>query len=88
MVFEVNTVRPALLYLAESYYPGWRARVNDAEGAIVRANWLAMGVPVPAGFSRVVLTYETPGYRTGLMLTIFSLTALVLAWFFLRRTNL
>jgi uncharacterized membrane protein YfhO len=65
----------------ESYAPGWTARVNGREAEIVRANWLLMGVAVPAGISRVEMHYVTPGFRIGFMVTALSLLlAVALLW--------
>jgi hypothetical protein len=80
MMFDVESATPALLYVAESYYPGWRVTINGRSQPIVRANWLAMSVPVPAGRSHVEFRYVTPGYRAGLWITIVSVLALLTVW--------
>jgi uncharacterized membrane protein YfhO len=80
MTFEVFSPVPALFYVAESYYPGWHASVNGRPEAVVRANWLAMAVPVPAGTSTVELQYVTPGYCVGLLVTLISLSLFAVAW--------
>lgn len=73
MRFAVTSDRAALLVVNESFYPGWRAWVNGRETAIVRTNWLGMGVPISAGASEVVLGFTTPGFRLGVLVSIVSM---------------
>lgn len=54
---RVNTDSEAYLYLADAYYPGWRATVNGEETEIYRANVMFRAVRVPAGESTVVFEF-------------------------------
>jgi hypothetical protein len=51
---------PALLVLAESFHPGWRARVDGRPAPVLRADYVGMGVVVPAGARRVELRFAPP----------------------------
>ncbi len=51
---------PALLVLAESFHPGWRARVDGKQAPVLRADYTGMGVVVPAGARRVELRFAPP----------------------------
>lgn len=53
---------PALLVLADSDYPGWRATVDGADAPIVRTNVAVRGVAVPAGEHVVTFTYVSPAW--------------------------
>lgn len=52
---EVETVSasPALLLLADVWYPGWGASIDGQSAPLLRANYLLRGVRVPAGSHRV-----------------------------------
>ncbi|HUS14917.1 MAG TPA: YfhO family protein, partial [Chloroflexia bacterium] len=52
-----NATRPALLVLAESLAPGWRATLDGHPVDILRTNYLSQGVVVPAGTHTVELRY-------------------------------
>jgi hypothetical protein len=67
---------PGLLVLAESYYPGWAATVNDRSAPCVAVNAWMRGVPVPAGGSRVVLTFTSTHLREGAVVSAFALLML------------
>jgi hypothetical protein len=70
---------PALLRLADLWYPDWSATVDGKPAPVLRADYLLRAVPVPAGKHRVVFTYRSAAVRTGMMLSVAcALVALVL----------
>jgi hypothetical protein len=48
--------------------PGWSARVDGKEAAIVTADLLVRAVAVPPGLHRIDFEYRTPGIRLGAIL--------------------
>ncbi len=62
---EVDAPRGGLLVVADTYYPGWVARVDGREVAIHRTNHSFRGVRVDAGRSEVVMRYEPASVRWG-----------------------
>lgn len=66
---EVDASAPAYVVALESFYSGWRARVDDRPVGIVRANVLFQAVPVPAGRHTVVLEYRPTAVAWGGALT-------------------
>jgi hypothetical protein len=79
---SVESDGPALLVIADNWYPAWQATVNDAEAPVLRAYHTLRAIPVPAGASTVELTYHssilTWSLRLSLLLTL--LLGLALAW--------
>ena len=55
---EVVTEEPAMLVLSESYYPGWRVRVDGEEKKGLRLNYLFQGVALEKGRHQVVFSYR------------------------------
>ena len=76
---SITAPRPGLLVLAEVYYPGWKAWVDDAPADVLRVNHTLRGVAVPAGARRVRFVYEPASVRNGVRVT--AITALVLLVF-------
>lgn len=76
---EVFSDRPALLVIADNWYPAWRARVNGEDAPVLRAYHSLRAVPVPAGSSEVEMWYESRLVRWTLVPGIIVLTAMILA---------
>jgi hypothetical protein len=55
---KVTTEQPALLVLAESYYPGWMAWVDGAPAEIYRTDIAFRGVAVPGGSHTVRMEFR------------------------------
>lgn len=68
--------RPAVVVLSDTYYPGWRARVNDRPVPVWRANYAFRAVQAPAGEVEIVFTFLPPALVKGALI---SLVAFVLA---------
>jgi len=74
----VDATRSAMLVLSQAWSPGWEARIDGRAAPVVRADGLVQGVPVPAGSHRVELAYRAPGLRTGFLIAIGTLGAILL----------
>ena len=57
---QVAGARPSLLVVAESYFPGWKAKVDGREVRVVEADGAFLGVPMAAGTHQVELRYHRP----------------------------
>ncbi|HEX8600397.1 MAG TPA: hypothetical protein VF952_17995 [Chloroflexia bacterium] len=70
IVVQTEAVRPALLVVAESWYPGWQAKLDAQPVAVLRANYLSQGVVVPAGRHVVEFEYSPDSFAYGMWLSI------------------
>ena len=70
---------PALLVLADNYYPGWRAEVDGYAARIMRVNYNQRGVALSGGKHSVTFSYQPASVLTGLLVSGLSLV-LLLAW--------
>ena len=82
MRFSITSSRPAYLVISSSFYPGWTATLNGRPARLFETNWVMTGLAVPAGTSDVILRYRTPGFRTGLLISVTLLLVLasLLVW--------
>jgi hypothetical protein len=71
--FEVQTPQPALLVVADSYYPGWQARVDGVAVPVSPANVAQCAVPVPAGRHQVEMFFRPREFVQGALVSGFSL---------------
>jgi hypothetical protein len=77
---ETTSSREALLVLADSHDPGWRASVDGAPVELKRANLAFRGVVVPAGSHRVELVYRPRALLLGLAVSLSALVACAGLW--------
>ncbi len=75
VLIETSSEEAALLVLADTWDPGWRAFVDGSETAVIRANGWMRAVRVPQGVHEVRFAYATRGFGTGLALSIAGLVA-------------
>jgi hypothetical protein len=80
---KVTTDQPALLVLAESYYPGWMAWVDGAPAEIYRTDIAFRGVAVPAGSHTVRMEFRPAILPISMAVSVG--TAALLGLFWLRR---
>ena len=81
---QARGAQPALVVVAESWFPGWKARVDGAPAPVVQADGSFLGVPVDAGDHLVTLEYHRPGTAVaGRLLT--AATLLLVAGLAIRR---
>lgn len=71
MVVQLD--KPAYLILNDTYYPGWRARIDGQAAEILRANALVRAVAVPAGAHRVEFAYEPQSVKIGAFVSLLTL---------------
>ena len=75
--FTVDSDRPAVLVVSTSWLDGWTATVNGRSVPVARANGLTIAVPIDAGSNDVRLTFDPPGFHTGVLIAVVSLLALL-----------
>ena len=84
--FKINAKSPGLIVVRDSYYPGWRARLNGVEYPVIRVNGIARGIFVPsAGQYEVEMWYLPESFRLGLWLALGALSSLICASMLLRK---
>jgi hypothetical protein len=91
VVLTVETSCAGLLVLSDVWYPGWRAAVNGESVPILATDIAFRGVPIEAGSSRVVMTYEPASFRLGLLIAVVALLAFVgvaVFRYFMKRSQL
>jgi hypothetical protein len=77
LVLTVTTERPALLVVADNWFPAWRATVDGTEAPVLRAYHTLRAVPVAAGAHEVVMRYRSEVVAVSLWISVVSFVALV-----------
>jgi len=87
VVVRTSSPAPAMLVLAEQYFPGWRAEIDGHETAIFRADLLGRGVLVPKGDHRVRFWFEVPSIALGGRVSLSALVIVLLLVVISRRKS-
>jgi hypothetical protein len=87
VVIEVSTPRPGFLLLLDTYFPGWKAFVDEQESVIYRADYNFRAVAIPAGRSTVHFKYQPLSFRIGLALAALGTGWVALATGYRTRAN-
>jgi Bacterial membrane protein YfhO len=62
---ETRAETPSVLIVSEVNFPGWKAAIDGNASAVTTADYLLIGLPVPAGDHRVELRYGASAGRQG-----------------------
>lgn len=73
------------LVLADVWYPGWRAYLDNDQVSIYRANYLFRAVQLPAGVHRVSFVYDPLSFRIGALASMIAWIAIAASGIGLRR---
>jgi hypothetical protein len=68
------------LVVANTYVPGWKARVDGEPAEVDVANGATLGVPLPEGTHRVELTFHEPGLLPGALLSLLGALVAAALW--------
>ncbi len=76
--FQLSIDAPARgqLVVMDTFYPGWRARVDGREVPIAPANFVGRAVAVEAGRHSVEMWFEPESVRLGMFVSLLSLSLL------------
>ena len=71
MEVQVHSPTDGVVLVADTYYPGWKARVDGQEAHVYRADYILRGVFVPAGRHDIQFYYDAPqSFRFGAAMAI------------------
>jgi len=79
IVLEVKTPEAGLLFMSESFYPGWKAYMDDRQEEILQANYLFRAVPIGPGSHRVEMVLKPSSFQVGLAVTLVTIFSLITA---------
>jgi hypothetical protein len=86
---DVDARRPAVLRLADLYYPDWKVTVDGKPARLLRADHVMRAVAVPAGRHKVQFKFASASFTLGAWLSLASACAAMLligiGWWLERR---
>lgn len=76
VVVQTRTSEKKLLFLSDTFYPGWKATIDGAETPILRADYIFRTIQVPKGAHTISFTYFPETFSRGLAIALASLLIL------------
>lgn len=77
LTIEIESDSPGMVYIADTWFPGWQATVNGEPAEIYRANVNFRAVYIEnAGQSIVEMRYWPEGFTNGLIISLLSLAGI------------
>ncbi len=66
-----------VLFLSDSFYPGWKVKVNGVEREVLRAFGSLRAVIVDHGVNQVIFEYKPKSFEIGAIIALLSLVVLI-----------
>ena len=73
IVLEIESSHNGILVVSDTFYPGWKAFVDDAPIEILKAFGVMKAVAVPAGKHVVRFVYDPLSFKLGILISVISL---------------
>jgi hypothetical protein len=70
ILISTDSANNSILLLTDTYHNGWKAFVDGKEEEILRGNYAFRAVCVPSGKHTVAFSFEHPGLRTAVIISI------------------
>ncbi len=80
VVIQAESDRDCLLFLADSYYPGWNALVDGQETQVYRADYLFRAIQLPKGKHEVRFVFQPATFEVGKEISLYTVGALLVVW--------
>jgi hypothetical protein len=81
VVLRARTGHAGMVVLADTYFPGWTAKVDGRDTPVERVNYVLRGVPIGPGAHTVELRYEPLSWTIGWIVSAIALAGLAGASF-------
>ena len=74
---HIETTTSGLLLLNDTFFPGWRAQVNQIPKELLEVNYLFKGILLTPGRYEVIFSYEPFSYKLGVFITLWTFMMLI-----------
>jgi uncharacterized membrane protein YfhO len=75
---EIQADQKSLLFMSVPYSPGWKVKVDGKKSEIVEINSAFIGIPLSQGDHKIEITYTTPFFKAGLLISLITLAVLLI----------
>ena len=79
VVLKTKSPEDSYLVFSDTYYPGWKAYIDNNETKIYKTDGILKGIYVPAGDHEIIFSFLPTNFWLGVSVTIFSYVSLIIA---------
>lgn len=80
IVIEAQTSERKILFVSDTFYPGWKVRIDGKASKIYRANYAFRAVTIDEGRHIVTFYYTPLTFKIGALISVFSLLVIGLRY--------
>ncbi len=78
VIIHVTTEGEGFVFLADTWFPGWKVTIDGKQGEILRADHLFKAVKVSAGTHIVIFYYQPGSFLAGVLVTTTTISVAIL----------
>jgi len=73
IIFFTKSNKPGFIFIANNFYPGWKAFINNEETKIHKANYSFWEIVVPEGENSLTFLFMPDSFKIGLFISLVAL---------------
>lgn len=78
VIINTSSSTDSILFISDTYYPGWKALIDSKLTKIYRANYIFRAIFLPKGSHEVKFIYSPLSLKIGLTISLFTILILVI----------
>ena len=86
-IIEGNSSKSGILIFSDTYYPGWKVKVDGERENILRVNLFLRGVPLSAGKHIIEFHYSPLSFKLGLLISFLTVLLLIIGFNIKKKAN-
>ncbi len=76
IIIDTKSNTNQILFISDTYYPGWKATIDNKNTKIIKTNFTFRSIAIPKGQHRVVMSYEPDSFKLGFYLSLLGFAGL------------
>lgn len=69
-IIDLATNQDGVLFIADAWFSGWKAKIDGKDEEILRANYNFMAIPIQEGAHQVYIEYQPSSFELGKMISL------------------
>jgi hypothetical protein len=88
VIIKTKSDGKQVLFISDSYYPGWKASIDNKQAKIIKANYAFRAIAIPKGEHEIKMIYSPDSFKIGLLVSLSSFALLLILCILYSRNEL